>query len=73
MIKAVFIREVKYPTWVANIVPVIKKYGQIRICADFCELLVDATTEFNALSFIDGFSGYNQIKRALEDEEFITF
>ena len=30
-----FIREVQYPTWLANIVPVKKKNGQIRICVDF--------------------------------------
>ena len=70
-----FVREVKYPIWLANIVPVKKKNGQIRICVDFrdlngacpkdefplpiTELLVDATTGFEALSFMDGFSGYN--------------
>ena len=37
------------------------------------ELLVDATTGFNALSFMDGFSGYNQIKMAPEDEELTAF
>ncbi|CAL8084299.1 unnamed protein product [Prunus armeniaca] len=31
-----FIRKVKYPTWIANIVPVKKKIiGQICICVDF--------------------------------------
>ena len=84
-----FIREVKYPTWLASIVPVKKKNGQIRICIDFrdlndacpkdefplpiIELLVDATTGFEALSFMDGFSGYNQIKMAPEDEELTAF
>ncbi|XP_024027182.1 uncharacterized protein LOC112093283 [Morus notabilis] len=62
-----------------------KKNGQIRICVDYRNLnnacpndefplpitvlLVDATTGFGALSFMDGFSGYNQIKMAPEDEE----
>ncbi|WP_458473062.1 hypothetical protein, partial [Haemophilus sp. SZY H57] len=32
LIEAGFIREVKYPTWIANIVPVKKKNGQLRIC-----------------------------------------
>ncbi|XP_062114336.1 uncharacterized protein LOC133825400 [Humulus lupulus] len=89
LIRVGFIREVKYPTWLANIVPVLKKNGQIRICVDYrdlnracpkdefplptTELLVDATTGFNALSFMDGFSGYNQIKMAPEDEELTTF
>ncbi|RVW60032.1 hypothetical protein CK203_089491 [Vitis vinifera] len=30
--------EVKYPTWIANIVPVKKKNGQIRVCVDFRDL-----------------------------------
>ena len=33
--KAKFIKVVLYPQWVANIVPVIKKNGQVRICIDF--------------------------------------
>ena len=89
LIKAGFIREVKYPKWIACIVPVKKKNGQIRICIDFrnlneacpkdefplpiTELMVDATTGFEALSFIDGFSEYNQIKMAPEDEELTAF
>nr|XP_011471077.1 PREDICTED: uncharacterized protein LOC105353523 [Fragaria vesca subsp. vesca] len=86
---AVSEEKVKYPTWLASIVPVEKKNGQIRICVDYrdlneacpkdefplpiTELLVDATTGFGALSFMDGFSGYNQIKMAPEDEEFTAF
>ena len=77
LIEASFIREVKYPTWIANIVPVKKKNGQIRVCVDFrdlnnvcpkddfplpiIELMIDATTGHEALSFMDGSSGYNQI------------
>ena len=30
-----FIREVKYPTWITNIVLVKKKNEQIRVCVDF--------------------------------------
>ena len=37
------------------------------------EFLVDATTGFGALSFMDGFSGYNQIKMNPEDEELTAF
>ena len=32
LIAAGFIREVKYPKWLSNIVPVKKKNGQIRVC-----------------------------------------
>ena len=78
LITAAFIKEVQYPRWLANIVPVTKKNGQLRICVDFrdlnracpkddfpipiTEMVVDATTCYGALSFMDGSSGYNQIK-----------
>ncbi|KAM1268006.1 hypothetical protein ACFX2I_000363 [Malus domestica] len=35
--------------------------------------MVDATTGHEALSFMDGSSGYNQIRMALEDEELTAF
>ncbi|KAM1220144.1 hypothetical protein TB2_047050 [Malus domestica] len=35
--------------------------------------MVDATTGHEALSFMDGSFGYNQIRMALEDEELIAF
>ncbi|CAL8989853.1 unnamed protein product [Prunus brigantina] len=89
LIAAGFIREVQYPTWLSNIVPVLKRTGALRICVDYrdvndacpkdefplpiTELLVDATTGFGALSFMDGFSGYNQIKMAPEDQEKTAF
>ncbi|KAG9441417.1 hypothetical protein H6P81_017271 [Aristolochia fimbriata] len=89
LIAANFIREVKYPTWIANIVPVKKKTGQIRVCVDFrdlnkacpkddfplpiTELMVDATTGHEALSFMDGSSGYNQIRMDPKDEELTAF
>ncbi|XP_015168900.1 uncharacterized protein [Solanum tuberosum] len=85
LIEAGFIREVKYPTWISSIVPVRKKNGQIRVCVDFrdlnnaCpkdefplpipELMIDATTGYEAMSFMDGSSGYNQIRMAPKDEE----
>ncbi|KAA0051157.1 uncharacterized protein E5676_scaffold863G001200 [Cucumis melo var. makuwa] len=81
LIEAGFIREVKYPTWIANTVHVRKKNGQLRVCVDFrdlnnacpkddfplpiTEIMVDATTRHEALSFMDGSSGYNQIRIAL--------
>jgi hypothetical protein len=83
LIAAGFIEEVQYPTWIANIVPVKKKNGQIRVCVDFrdlnkacpkddfplhiTEMMVDTITEYKVLSFMDGSSGYNQIKMAPED------
>ena len=89
LIDAGFIREVKYPTWIANIVPVRKKNGQLRICVyfrdlnDACpkddfplpvtEIMIDATTGHEALSFMDCTAGYNQIHMALEDQEATAF
>ncbi|XP_060180738.1 uncharacterized protein LOC132610466 [Lycium barbarum] len=89
LIEAGFIREVKYPTWISSIVPVRKKNGQIRVCVDFrdlnnaCpkdefplpipELMIDATTGYEAMSFMDGSSGYNQIRMAPKDEELTAF
>ena len=30
-----FIKVVDYPEWVANVVPVMKKDGRVRMCVDF--------------------------------------
>ena len=89
LIEAGFIREVKYPTWIANIVPVRKKNGQLRVCVDFrdlndacpkddfplpvTELMIDSTTGHEALSFMDCTAGYNQIQMAPEDQEATAF
>ena len=89
LIEVGFIGEVKYPSWISNIVPVRKKNGQIHICVDFrdlnkscpkddfplplTEILVDATVGYETLSFMDGFFGYNQIRMAPRDEEFTAF
>ncbi|KAM1140181.1 hypothetical protein ACFX19_040976 [Malus domestica] len=37
------------------------------------EIMVDTTTSHEALSFMDGSSGYNQIRMALKDEELTAF
>nr|GMD14390.1 uncharacterized protein LOC109150426 [Ipomoea batatas] len=66
LIEAGFIREVKYPTWISSIVPVRKKNGQIQ-------LMIDAVTGHEIMSFMDGSSGYNQIRMAPEDEELTAF
>ena len=84
-----FLAVARYPEWVANIVPVPKKDGKVRMCVDYRDLnraspkdnfplphidiLMDNTTNFSLFSFMDGFSGYNQIKMAPEDMEKTTF
>ena len=81
--------ELQYPTWLANIVPVKKKNGKIRICVDFRDLnkacpkdafpltnpdiLLDNVVGHEMFSFMDGFSGYNQIRMTPEDEEKTAF
>ncbi|WJX39807.1 hypothetical protein P8452_27321 [Trifolium repens] len=80
-----FLAVAKCPEWIANIVHVPKKDGKVRICVDYRDLnkaspkddfplphidvLVYNTARFAVFSFMDGFSGYNQIKMALKDME----
>ena len=84
-----FLSVVEYPEWLANVVPVPKKDGKVRVCVDFrdlnkaspkddfplphMDLLVDSTAGHPMLSFMDGFSGYNQILMAFEDMEKTAF
>jgi hypothetical protein len=73
-----FIYPITYTSWVSNPIPVDKKQGSIRICIDFLDLnnacpkdkfpmpfidqIIDDYTDHKVLSFMDGFSGYNQIQ-----------
>ena len=86
--KANFIREVYYPDWLANVVMVKKPSGKWRMCVDFTNLnkacpkdsypfqvnvRVDSTTQHQLLSFMDAFSGYNQIRMDEADQEKTLF
>ena len=89
LLDADFIREVYYPDWLANVVMVKKVNGKWRMCVDFMDLnraypkdsyplpridtLVDSTTRHQLLSFMDAFSGYNQIKMEETDQEKNSF
>ena len=84
-----FLKVVKYPEWVANIVPVSKKDGKVKMCVDYKDLdraspkdnfslphidtLIDNTTKNSLFSFMDGFFRYNQIRMAFEDLEKTNF
>ena len=77
MLDADFIREVTYLTWFSNVVMVKKSNGKWQMCVDYTDLnkacpkdsyplpsidgLVDTTFGFRFLSFLDAYSGYNQI------------
>ena len=87
--EASFIREVYYPDWLANVVMVKKASGKWRMCVDFTDLnkacpkdsyplsrvdvLVDSTARHQLLSFMDAFSGYNQIRMHEDDQEKTSF
>ena len=38
LLEAGFIREIKYPEWLANVVVVLKKGGKWRVCVDYTDL-----------------------------------
>ncbi|CAL2277247.1 unnamed protein product [Prunus armeniaca] len=89
LLKAGFIRTARYVEWLANIVPVLKKTGALRVCTDYrnlnletpkdeypmhmSDLLVDGAAKQELLSFMDGHAGYNQIFIAEEDFHKMTF
>ena len=88
-LKVGFIKLVHQVEWIANVVPVPKKDGKVRMCVDFRDLnkacpkddfplphidvLVDNMAGSALMSFMDGFLGYNQIKMAPKDMTNTTF
>ncbi|GAU30613.1 hypothetical protein TSUD_62330 [Trifolium subterraneum] len=89
LLEANFIAEAQYTTWLSNVVLVKKSNGKWRMCVDYTDLnrvcpkdayplpnidkLVDNSSEFKLLSFMDAYSGYNQIKMAEIDKKKIAF
>lgn len=79
----------KYSKWVANLVPVRKKNGDIRLCVDLralnkesvkdnfplpnMELMLQQVVGSQMMSLLDGFSGYNKIKVKSHDRYKTTF
>lgn len=89
LLKAQFIREVRYSTWLANVIMVKKANGKWWMCIDYTDLnkacpkegyplpninrLVDSASGFQVLSFLDAYLGYNQNRMHAPDEEKIAF
>lgn len=84
-----FIMEVMYLVWLANMVMVQKSNSKQQMCVNFIDLnknyindsypllnidhLVDSTTSFKYLSFLNANFGYYQILMHLDDKEKTTF
>ena len=89
LLAARFIREVKYPEWLANVVVVPKNGVKWHVCVDYTDLneacpkdsfllprtdqIVDATVEHGILSFLHAFSGYHHIPMHPHDVEKTAF
>ncbi|GAB2274017.1 hypothetical protein Dimus_039064 [Dionaea muscipula] len=89
LLAAGVIREFHYSEWLTNSILVKKPNGCWRMCVDFTDLnkacpkdryplpdintLVDATSGYEMLSFMDALSGYHQIRIKKVDEEKIAF
>jgi len=89
LLDAKIIVPLRYSGWIVNLVPVRKKNGEIRLCVDFqnlnkCSLkdnyplpkmdhILQKVVGAKIMSFLDGYSGYNQIEVAEKDKENTTF
>ena len=89
LLTAKFMREVHYLEWLANVVMVKKSNRKWRICINYTDLnkacpkesfqiprieqLMDAIAGHELLSFMDAYSGYNQICMCPKDEDKTAF
>nr|XP_027102744.1 uncharacterized protein LOC113723988 [Coffea arabica] len=89
LLEAKIVKEVYYPTWLANPVLVKKEEKVWRMCVDFTDLnkacpkdcyplpridqLVDSTAGYEIFCFLDAFKGYHQIALDEEDQEKTSF
>ncbi|XP_070036516.1 uncharacterized protein [Nicotiana tomentosiformis] len=83
------IRVTRYPTWLANVVPVPKKDGKTRVCVDYRDLnkaspmddfplpnihiWINNCAKHEIESFVNCYAGYHQILMDEEDAEKIVF
>ena len=84
-----FIYPILLIEWVSNIITVMKKQGTIRVCVDywdvnlacpkdnyptpFIDQIIDDCARCELFSFMDGFSGYNQINIFPKDQHTTAF
>ncbi|XP_058787909.1 uncharacterized protein LOC131662207 [Vicia villosa] len=89
LLEAKFTSEAKYTTWLSNVVLVKKSNGKWRMCIDYTDVnracpkdayrlpsidkLVDNSASFKLLSFMDAYSGYNQIPMSKTDKKYTGF
>jgi len=89
LLQARFIRKAHYTTWLANVVMVRKANEKWRMCVDYTDLnkacpkdsyplptidrLVDEAAGHHILSFLDAYSGYNQIQMHPADRKKTAF
>ena len=89
LLKAKIIIPLRYSKWIANLVVVREKNGEIRLCVDFRNLnkcskkdnypmlkmehLLQRILGAMVMSFLDGFSRYNQVVVHPDDQEKIAF
>jgi hypothetical protein len=89
LLNAGFIYPISDSEWVSPLVIVPKKNGKWRVCVDyralnkatqkdhfplpFIDQVLDNLSGKKFFSFLDGFSGYNQIKIAPQDQDKTTF
>ncbi|XP_019462945.1 PREDICTED: uncharacterized protein LOC109361868 [Lupinus angustifolius] len=89
LLEAGFVCEITYTTWLVNVVLVKKPSGKWQMCIEYTDLnkvcpkspyplpnidhLVDNSSGYQYLSFMDAYSGYNQIPMYPPDQEKTTF
>ena len=89
ILKAKLFRPTRYVHWLEYIIHAIKKNGKLQVCMDFkylnvatpkdlyvmpvADMLVGSSTNNELMSFMNGFSSYNQILIAVEDIPKTTF
>ena len=87
--EAKIIVSLRFPKWLANLVPVRKNIGEIRLCVDFRNLnnvslkdnyplakmdhILQRVVGSQRMSMLDSFSGYNQVAVHPDDQEKTSF